>query len=234
MTFRYILSAMLRRWFIPLALIGCATFATLMLAGDGGIFTTTTVVSFLRPATTSLSETNGANDTSVIAFAGTVVQATNNGRRPARYSMDEAPLYGAGVREGVLVQLLNSGNQWVSTFNRSDIEIQIVGRTYNWVESKQRELVNKVVTIANTRQAAVMVSSKDRIAASVIPLTLQIEHVTPSRSSEVAAGGAMLFVAIIVSAWGATTADRLASRRPTTARQKAKRLSRRVRGVVPS
>jgi len=234
MTFRQILSAILRRWYIPLAVLACAALVTLMLARDGSIYTTKTVVSFMRPATTSLSPANGTNDSSVIAFAGTVVRETNNGRPPVRYSTNEAPIYGAGIREGEIVELVNSGNQWVSTFNKSDVEIQIVGRTYEWVKARQEELVNKVLSIANAQQAAVTVSSNDRIAASVVPLTLQIEHVAPSRRSEVAAGGAMLIVAAIVSAWGATAVDRLLSNRLTDDSQRKKRSSQLIRGELTS
>ncbi|MDJ0323744.1 hypothetical protein QMG61_08195 [Cryobacterium sp. PH31-AA6] len=209
MTFRDILLAMLRRWYIPLVLIACAALITVVLARDGGVYTTTTVVSFMRPATTSLSPTNGTTDVSVIAFAGAVVQETNNGRPPARYSTNEAPLHGAGVRQGVLVELANSGNQWVSTFNRSDIEIEIVGRSAEWVESTQAELVNRILGSAASQQAALKTAAKDRITAAVVPLTMQIEHVTSSRRGQLAAGAAMLAVAGIVGGWGSVTADRL-------------------------
>lgn len=216
MTFREILSAILRRWYIPFALVACAAIATVLLARDGGIYTTTTVVSFMRPDTTSLSP-NGSNDRSVIAFAGAVVQTINNGRPPARYSTEEAPYYGAGVREGILVELANSGNQWVSSFTRSDVEITVVGRSVGWVESRQRELVDKVLSVANAQQVPVTKSSKDRITATVVPLTRQIDHVTASRTSQLAAGAAMLTAAVIVGAWGSVTADRLLSKRTAAA-----------------
>ncbi len=212
MTFRGILSAMLRRWYIPLALIACAAIVTVMLARDGGVYTTRTVVSFLRPDASSLSP-NGTNDASVIAFAGAVVQATNNGRPAARYSTDEAPYYGAGVREGALVELANSGNQWVSTFSKSDIQIDIVGRSAEWVESTQTELVDQILASAAAQQAALNTAAKNRITAAVVPLTTQIEHVTPSRRGQLAAGAAMLAVAGIVGAWGSVTVDRLQSKR---------------------
>jgi len=174
MTFRYILSAMLRRWYIPLVMIACAGIITVLLARDGGVYSTRTVVSFLRPDASSLSP-NGTNDASVIAFAGAVVQATKNGRPAARYSTDEAPYYGAGVREGALVELANSGNQWVSSFNKSDIQIDIVGRSAEWVESTQTELVDKILAGAAAQQAALKTASKNRITAAVVP--------SPCRSS---------------------------------------------------
>ena len=90
MTIRDIFSAMLRHWYIPLGLLACAALVTVMLVRDGGIYTTSTVVSLMRPDSTSLSPSNGTNDTSVIAFAGSVVLETNNGHPPAGYSMQDA------------------------------------------------------------------------------------------------------------------------------------------------
>lgn len=213
MTFREILSAMLRRWYIPIFVLACATLATVVLANDGGIYTTKTVVSFIRPATTGLSPSNGTTDPSVIAFAGTVAQEVNNGRPPARYSMADAPYYGAGVRQGVLVELANSGSQWVSTFSRSDIEIHIVGRSMDWVESQQQTLVREVLAVADTKQAELGIVSEDRIRAFVEPLTLPIEYVSPSRRGQAAAAAAMLAVALTLSAWASVMVDRIVSRR---------------------
>ncbi|TDW29930.1 hypothetical protein [Cryobacterium psychrophilum] len=213
MTVRELMSTMLRRWYIPIGLLVCAALVTGILARDGGIYTTKTVVSFMRPASTSLSPTNGANDTSVIAFAGVVVRETNNGRPPARYSTSDSPYYGAGVREGVLVDLANSGSQWASTFSKSDIEIQIVGRTFDWVKTRQKEVVDRVLSISDAEQAALEIPSDDRITATVAPITMQIDYVSPSRKSQVATGAAMLAVALIVGAWGSITVDRLRVRR---------------------
>lgn len=234
MTIRDIFSAMLRHWYIPLGLLACAALVTVMLVRDGGIYTTSTVVSLMRPDSTSLSPSNGTNDTSVIAFAGSVVLETNNGHPPAGYSMQDAPYYGAGIREGVLVELANSGNQWASTFDKAEVQIQIVGRTRDWVESRQKEAVGKVLRIVESRQSAVAVAPQNRIVASVVPLTAQIEYISASRSSQLAAGTAMLAVAIILGAWGSVIVDRLPSRRRSTANAKVPHSSdRTLEGAQP-
>ena len=234
MTAREVLSAMLRRWYIPIGLLVCAALVTGMLARDGGIYTTRTVVSFMRPATTSLSPANGTHDSSIIAFAGAVVQEANNGRPPTRYSRGDAPYYGAGVRQDALVALANSGNQWTALFSKSDIEIQIVGRSIGWVKKRQEELVERVSSISSARQAALMVSSDDRITATVVPLTMRIRYVSPSRSSQVAAGAAMLSVALILGAWGSVTVERLLARRRGAAGTQTRISPRRVLGGMPS
>lgn len=213
MTVREILVAMLRRWYIPLGALLCAALVTLILARDGGIYSTSTVVTFMRSSSTSLSPDNGTDDSSVVAYAGAVVNAINNGRPPAPYSMSDAPFYGAGVREGVRVDLADDGNQWVSTFSRSDVEIQIVGRSLDRVEAEQQQMIDLVLSFADAEQAALMVPVEDRITAVVAPLTTQIDYVHPSPNSQAVAAGAMLTVALIVGAWGSVAVDRLLSRR---------------------
>ena len=234
MTFREILSAMLRRWYIPIFVLACAALATAMLAGDGGTYTSKTVVTFVRPASTGLSPSNGNTDPSVIAFAGAVVQEINNGRPPARYSTSDAPFYGAGVREGVLVELANSGSQWVSTFSRSDVELRIVGRSAEWVESQQQNLVDRVLAIAEAKQAVLAIPTEDRIRAIVDPLTMRIEYVSPSRRGQAAAVAAMLTVALIVSAWASVTLDRKLVRRRAAPSTRVEFSSRRILEGTPS
>jgi hypothetical protein len=212
-TVRDILAAMLRRWYIPIAVLGCAALITVLLARDGGGYSTSTVVTFMRSSTTSLSPDNGADDSSVVAFAGAVVNAINNGRPPAPYSMDDAPYYGAGVREGIRVDLADEGNQWVSTFSRSDVEIQIVGRSLADVRSEQQRMIDLVLSFADAEQAVLQIDAEDRITAAVAPLTTQIEQVQPSSFSQLVAAVAMLAVALIVGAWGAFVVDRLLTRR---------------------
>jgi hypothetical protein len=212
-SFRDIVVAMLRRWYVPLGVLGCALLVTVALALDGGTYSTSTVVTFMRSSTTSLSPDNGTDDSSVVAYAGSIVNAVNNGRPPAPYSMDDAPYYGAGVREGVRVDLADEGNQWISAFSRSDVEIQVVGRSLAWVQSRQQQLLELVLSFADAEQAVLNIPAEDRITAKVAPLTTDIEYVHPSSDSSVAAAGAMLVVALIVGGWGALTVDRLLARR---------------------
>jgi len=213
MTIREVLSAMVHRWYIPLALLACAALVTMLLIRDGGVYTTHTVVSFRNPGASSLSPDNGTQDASVIAFAGTVVQEANGGTAPARYSTSDAPLYGAGIREGALVNLADSGSQWVATYNKSDIQIQVVGRTFDWVEMRQKELVGRILSVASSEQASLDIAPKERITASLVPLTTQIDYVAPSRGSQASAAAALLAVALVLGAWGSITVDRLRARR---------------------
>jgi hypothetical protein len=214
MTVRALLATMLRRWYVPVAVIVLAAILMMVLLRDGGTYTSRTVVSFTYPSKSSLSYGSGSNDVSVIAFAGAVASEINRGRPIARYSDDSAPYYGAGMREGVLVGLTATGNQWATSFPRADIEIQIVGRTREWVLTRQQELVAEVLAAAEEQQSGLAAASTERIAAVVVPLTLNIEHVAAGRTELIAAAGALLAAALLVGAWLAVVLDHAVRVRP--------------------
>lgn len=234
MTIGDVISAMLRRWYIPLTVLACVALLAVLMARDGGIYTTRTVISFMRPSGTSLSPDNGSNDSSIITFAGAVVLEANDGRIPVGYSMSDAPYFGAGIREGTLVELANSGNQWVSSVNRAEIEIDIAGRSLESVHSRQQELIDEVLAIATSLQNLMVVPSTDRISASVVPLTTQIDYINPSRRTQLTAVAALLAVAALVAAWASVTVDRfLPRRRPHPRRVGSSVPGRRHEGSQP-
>ena len=130
MTFWDVAATVARRWYVTLIALCLAVAMWLVWARDGGCFTTSTIVSFTLPSRTSLLPESGAFDESVIAFAGVVAHEINGGHPAPRYASSDAPLYGVGVRKGVLVGLPDSGGQWTTSFTKAEIEIQIVARTY--------------------------------------------------------------------------------------------------------
>lgn len=206
MTIRELMRAVLRRWYVLVVAIVLAVAGGYLLHRNAGVYTTQTVVSFMLPDKTSLSQNSGLDDASVIAFAGTVAQEVNDGRAPARYSTDDAPFYGAGVRKGILVTIPDAGNQWVSSYLRAEVELQIVGPTEEWVTSTQKAILEKVTQVAEAQQVGVEPASS-RIQTSVVPLTLRVFHIIPSRTAEIAALVALAAAALITGGWGAVTLD---------------------------
>lgn len=217
MTIRDLGSAMLRRWYVVAVVLVLAGVGGYILQRDGGVFATKSVVSFTLPDKTSLSPNSGLDDASVIAFAGVVARAVDNGKTPAIYSTFDAPFYGAGLRQGVLVSLPNAGDQFTTSYQRAEVVIQIIGPTEQWVAQRQSEFLTKVVQISNAQQSSVA-SEDARIKATPVPLTKQIFHIVPSRSEVVAAALALIIAALIVGGWAAVAVDRAARGRTTVPR----------------
>lgn len=221
MTFRQVVTVMLRRWYVPVALILCAVGATMVLARNGGLYSTRTVVYFvhLQPNRVAIGPQNGTEDEGLIAFAGAVAAEINNGRPVTRYAWDEAPLYGAGMRQGVLVGLADVGGQWTTSYTRAEIVIQVVGPSREWVFDTQQQLIQKAFDKSKELQGMAYDDVDQRVQAEVSPMTTQIDHIAASRIEVIAAYGAIVMAALLLSAWEALLLDRRlaahgASKRP--------------------
>lgn len=212
MTLHELLQSMGRRWYVVVVVLGAAVLAAIGFARDGGLYSTRTVVVFTLPGEPTLLPDNGTGDASIIGFAAAVAQEVNGGRPAVSYASADAPSYGAGVRQGVWVGLPNAGGQWTTSFARAEIEIQVVGRTAQWVRQTQQSTLARIETIADGQQIAAGAVETERVTTSIAPLTTQIEYIEATRSSRILAFTAMAVAAVIVSAWLSLLLDRLLSR----------------------
>lgn len=200
MTFSCVVHAIRRRWYIPLVAVVGALAVFLLLARDSNIFTTRTSVSFLLPPGVSLLPENGTDDESIIAFAGVVAGELNQVHFGPRYASQDAPFYGAGLRQGVLVGVTDVGGQWTNNFSRAEIEIHIVGRDPEWVRETQQVILRQVDEITR-RQQAEWADPDTKILTVVEPLTTRIYEVSPTRSSQAIAFLALFIAAVISGSW---------------------------------
>ncbi|MGZ0711659.1 hypothetical protein ACWPKO_25340 (plasmid) [Coraliomargarita sp. W4R53] len=222
MTLRDLLLAMGRRWYvIAVVFAGVALFGASVWS-DVGVFSTRTVVSFTFPYETTLTPDNATSNESVIAFAGLVAAEISPRTPTVKYSSADAPYYGAGLREGVLVGLQDDGSQWAPSYGSAVLEIQIVGPDEQWVADRQQALLARVDESARAQQDLMSISDKDRITARVEPLTTKIEHILPSRTAQIAALGALFLAGLLVGTWGAVTLDHGVSRRREHSRSKGR------------
>ncbi|MDQ4214267.1 hypothetical protein [Microbacterium capsulatum] len=208
MTVREALSAMGRRWYVLLAIVLVFAGLSYLFYKDGGSYATQTTVTFTLPSRSTLLPESGSTDISIIAFAGAVATSINQGKPVETFSDANAPYYGAGVRQGVMVSLRNTGNQWISSFPSATIDIQIVGRTRQWVLDRQQEALKQIIDVTAAQQAATITPVSDRITATVEPLSTDIQHVTPGRSELTLAGAAMVLAGFITGCSAAVIVDR--------------------------
>lgn len=223
MTVRDIVKAAVRRWYVMFLVLLLAGFLTAAFSNDSGTFTTRTAVTFTLPARTTLMANSGSDDSSVIAFAGAIATEINRGKPALTYSSVDAPYYGAGVRQGILVSLRDEGNQWVSSYPSATIEIQIVGHTREWVELQQQELLTKIAYVASAQQSAAVPAAADRITATVEPTSTQIDEVVPTRATRLLAVAAMALAGAILGTWSAVVVDVMVLRWSASTRERTPR-----------
>ncbi|MGO4680983.1 hypothetical protein [Microbacterium sp. 2MCAF23] len=222
MTVREALSAMGRRWYVLLAVVMIFAGLAYLFYKDGGSYSTRTTVTFTLPSRSTLLPESGSTDISIIAFAGAIATSINQGKPVETFSDADAPYYGAGVRQGVMVSQRNGGNQWISSFPSATIDIQIVGRTHQWVLDRQQEALKQIIDVTAAQQAATVTPESDRITATIEPLSTEIQHVTPGRSEIILAGAAMAIAGLLTGCSAAVIVDRsIRSRRTRRALRRA-------------
>lgn len=227
MTVREIFSAVGRRWYAFVAVLLIFVAVGYIMDRDGGGYYSSTTVTFTLPQRPTLLPDSGTNDLSVIAFASAVATSVNEGKPVSTYSSAQAPYFGAGVREGVSVSLRNDGSQWMTSFPNATVDIQIVGRTYEWVQERQTAILSDIMSVSEGQQAAVTTPQADRITAVVAPLSTDIMQIQPSRSSQMLAFAAVALAGVIVATAVATFVDtRFARRRTHRVRKSGVRLPR--------
>ena len=208
MTAGEVLAAVKLRWYAPLVALVCGAGLVVLFFLNSGVYATQTVVQFihLEPSQGAISPNSDIENGNFIAFAGAVASDVNNGRPVLNYARETAPLYGAGLRDGVRVSIPDSGGQWMQSFNRAEIVIQIVGTTEEAVATRQRELLEKVEDSSRSLQGPAY-NNRQSIRTSVVPLTTTIEHVTPSRVQQLVAVVALVAAAMVVGCWAAVRLD---------------------------
>lgn len=206
MTLHALLRIAGRRWYVILVVLGgTAALAVQLVPASEGVYSTRTTVTFLYSFETTMSLNASLSDDDVIAFAGAVAADVVPGREAVRYSAADAPYYGAGLREGVLVGLVDYGNQWTPSYGAAVIEIQIVGPTHAWVEARQRDALDRILNSPYVLQQPGDITD---LTPRVDPLSLRIDHITPSRRAQAAAFAALAGAGLLTAGALAVAVDR--------------------------
>lgn len=224
MTFVDAVLAIWRRWYAFALVLALAVGGFVMLDARGGLYASKPVIQFMRPGAGALQIYNGLEDEDIIGFAQTVAEAVNQGHPVERYALDEAPLYGAGVRKEVRVGVPSTGGQWGTSWNRAEIAISIVGTSRTWVEDTQRTLIMRVLESARVNQDVLKAPLADRVSYTILPASTTIEHITGSTSSRAAALAAVLAAGVLVGGWFAVALDRMIRRGRREARPRTRAL----------
>lgn len=215
MTLPSMLRVLLRRWYVILLVLGgTGALGAHFVTSADGVYSTRTIVNFLSRYESSLSLDGSVRDDDVIAFAGAVAAEIVPGRDAVRYAAGDAPYYGAGLRHGMLVGLVDYGNQWTPSYGVAAIEIQIVGESEAWVEDRQREALARIASSPYVLQQPGDITD---LVPRVDPLSLRIDHITPSRTAQLAAIVALAAAGALAAGTLAVGLDRALSARKENA-----------------
>lgn len=210
MTPRQCIAALVRRWYVVLAVLLMVVGGIALVPRDAGVYWSRATVVFVPPINpTRAGNVLEGSDPSLIYFAAAVERIVNGGQIPARLSGD-AGLYGVGIRDGWSVVLQNSGGQWQTNFNRPMLTVEVVAPDAATAEARMTTLLDSIESIAKELQVDDGTSPTNMITVEVSPSPPSLTFIGGNWKRAVAGILALGAIAAVASA---LLVDRWANRR---------------------
>ncbi|ABK05502.1 hypothetical protein Arth_4127 [Arthrobacter sp. FB24] len=201
--------AVLRRWYVVLAVMALMVPAVLQAAGATGVYWSKVDVVFYPPSGAAAGNPLRADSQATIHYAAMVERLVNGERGDAEPGTTSADLYGTGLRNGYSVYVPSSGGQWQNSFDRSAITVEVVAETRDEVSRVLTGIVDRIETTAAERQEAMGVIPRSFITTSLSPGTPEISY---QAAKPVYAASALAVLAVGLSIAAAGFVDRLTLR----------------------
>ncbi|MFC5931585.1 hypothetical protein [Cryobacterium melibiosiphilum] len=173
-----------------------------------GVYSTRVNLVFLAPTDLTGNSLSDTSD-SLINFAALVEREYNGNVNTARFSNSTATLYGAGVREGHAVTLLNSGGQWKDSFRNPVLSVEVVGGSDKDVRQELEQVISDINALAESKQVQASVSAVNQITTLTSPQAPVMEYADGSRTRAV---GAIVLLGLGIGGVATSLFDRVVSR----------------------
>ncbi|MEV7662442.1 hypothetical protein [Paenarthrobacter sp. NPDC089316] len=108
------------------------------------VYWTKAEVTFVAPDREPAYWIPGDDYASLVDFAAMVERRVNYGSESVGLSLSSGTLYGAGVRHGYSVTLLNSGGQWAKSFRWPVLSVQVVDSSAEKVKEVLQHVVEDI------------------------------------------------------------------------------------------
>lgn len=160
---------LVRRWYVVLVGLICTAAAAAFVIATPGVYFARTEVVFLAETGPDNPNTLLTTSSDIIIFASVVANIINGTDPPPKSSSPDATIVGRGVRDGYSVALPDMGGQWVPSFGRQVLDVQVVGSSYEEVEDRTRDLVRQIGEVLAKLQDQAAVDSANRIVTQPLP-----------------------------------------------------------------
>ncbi|MFT3877027.1 MAG: hypothetical protein QM708_11490 [Propioniciclava sp.] len=201
-----------RRWRVVVVGVILTVFTGVWMAWPQPSYSIQNDLVFVAPGATLASPADDAVTQELAAFAAVVERRYNRG--PVfRLSRPDAPMYGAGKREGVFVTLPNLGNQWVNAFLRPALSVEVNGNDPDALIALHDQTVEELRRLSNEVQDEAGVPWDARITASPIAARPKVNYVGSNDQGTIRALAAVAAAGLIGTLSSAVLIDRWRLRR---------------------
>ena len=198
------------RWYVVAAVGALTVWAALALAGSSAIYWSRVEVVFLAPPTADNANNLRVPSENLIDFAALIERSINGNVEATRFSSESATLYGAGVRSGSRIELVNDGGQWTTSFRQPVLRIEAVGGSADGVRAEVSRQVEAIEDAVDTAQREAGVPSRELVTTLQSPTPTSVSEIRISRMRMFAGVG---LIGVIVAGVSAIGVDRLMQRR---------------------
>lgn len=180
MTTAGLLAALRRRWYVVVLGAIATVLVTSSVIRVPGVYWTQVDVVFLPPSNPNAGNVLEGESEGLIHFAAVVDRAFNGEPHGARLSSASASLYGAGVRDGYSVALVDTGGQWRSAFSRPVLSVEVVGSDRDAVAADLDAIVARIDRIVVDQQKKRGTPTESWITTELAPSVPVIAYVSGS------------------------------------------------------
>lgn len=214
MTPAQLLRVLRRRWYVLLAGLCCTAFAFLTLTQSATVYAAQADLVFMEPAVPGQSRTlTGTEPQTLIDFTAIVERTYLAGTKSAKLASPTASLFGTGIRRGTSVGMLDTGGQWLSSFNRPVLSVQSAGPSPGEVAAEIDRVHAEVRAVSDELQLKAGARPDSLIIVERAPEDLIISSFGKTRMGEAKALVVLTLTGFGLSCAAAAGTDVLLARR---------------------
>ncbi|MFF2841754.1 hypothetical protein [Paenarthrobacter sp. NPDC057981] len=144
MTAAILLRILGRRWYIVAVGLAIGLVSLGAVRTSEPVYWTKAEVTFVAPDREPAYWIPGDDYASLVDFAAMVERRVNYDSASVDLTLSSGTLYGAGVRHGYSVTLLNSGGQWAKSFRWPVLSVQVVDSSAQTVKDVLSDVVESI------------------------------------------------------------------------------------------
>lgn len=193
MTIGGVLKALGRRWWALILAVALGAFWVVQVRAAPEVFWATTKVLLETPATPE-AQRLAPTSSSLLALAGVLETAVNEGRTLPRPASADVTLVDQGIYDYSQVRVPNYGGQWANNFTQPALIVEAAGPSEDVVRQRITTLIDRVEAQLAVFQDASAVPSDMKITLFVFP-SPAVQHNGGRRTAAVALIGVLVLAA---------------------------------------
>jgi len=202
------LALLRRRWLLLVLLLAVEVVTVGALGANASPrYWVRSEVVFVGPGKIAVGVREDSQTAGLVNFAGSVAAAIGDDGDDPGLNSASAPLYGIGVDRGYSVQLPNAGGQWVKSYTKPVLSVEVVDASASEVAVTEQLIDNRIVRAARLLQDRLDIPAKERIGVDVMSGRGPIVYVGRTRGGMVRGYAALTIVIVGVAVAVTAAAD---------------------------